>query len=234
MFRGNRQVSYDHVASSIWPGLKPYVSTIFENYVWIIGDGKQINFWNDKWLSRPISNYLSFRDSLKDVLEAKVSDFITSDGNWQIPQVISSKLPGLTAEIDQLVIPKATCDDHLVWTNLISGSLCLKDAFLHLHPNGQTLSWDRLIWSKSIPPSKTFALWRFIQKKMPTDDRLMLRGCNLVSMCSMCGSCSEIEEHLFLDCPFVVSLWNWLSGNINHAIDLSSISPILEVCNKDW
>ncbi|KAF6168077.1 hypothetical protein GIB67_011462 [Kingdonia uniflora] len=35
--------------SSIWTGLKDAIATVKANSKWIIGSGKDINFWRDCW-----------------------------------------------------------------------------------------------------------------------------------------------------------------------------------------
>lgn len=50
----------------------------------------------------------------------------------------------------------------------------------------------------------------------------------------MCSSAAESTEHLFLQCPFAASIWNWLSGVINQVLDLSSVHSLLSVCNRNW
>jgi len=62
---------------------------------------------------------------------------------------------------------------------------------------------------------------------MPTDDNLRVRGCVVVSVCSLCLKSYETLEHLFLSCPFAVSLWNWIRGKLNCTINHSSILSLL-------
>ena len=43
--------------------------------------------------------------------------------------------------------------------------------------------------------------------RFPTEDRLCNTGFHLASRCSICGSSSEMAEHLFLLFPLAGSLW---------------------------
>lgn len=56
----------------------------------------------------------------------------------------------------------------------------------------------------------------------------------MVSMCSLCGKAYETADHLFLNCPFAVGIWNWLQGLLNSAIDHSSFTSLLSICDKRW
>jgi hypothetical protein len=73
-----------------------------------------------------------------------------------------------------------------------------------------------------------------IHNKLPTDDNLALRGCNLPSMCSLCYKDLDSSQLIFLHCPFALALWNWLSNITHQNINMSSILGVLEVCNKGW
>ncbi|KAF1898214.1 hypothetical protein Lal_00032980 [Lupinus albus] len=69
---------------------------------------------------------------------------------------------------------------------------------------------------------------------MPTYDNLQKRGCHLASMCSNCNTHVETSSHLFLTCPFVVKLWDWLGSIFNIHINTSPIDSIFSVCNGQW
>ncbi|CAL0326332.1 unnamed protein product [Lupinus luteus] len=66
---------------------------------------------------------------------------------------------------------------------------------------------------------------------MHTDDNLQRRGCSLVSICTLCKAHLETSEHLYLSCPFVIPIWQWLSSVFPIQFNLSSIADILKACN---
>ncbi|KAK3172170.1 hypothetical protein Dsin_032507 [Dipteronia sinensis] len=45
------------------------------------------------------------------------------------------------------------------------------------------------------------------QNRLPTKDRLYMVGFYLASSCSVYGVSSESADHLFLQCPLAVALW---------------------------
>ena len=101
-------------------------------------------------------------------------------------------------------------------------------------PAGPKRNWANLIWNAAIPPSKSFLVWRLIHRKMPTDDNLCARGCHMPSMCTLCGKDAETTNHLFLNCQFALSLWQWLQSIIGYNIDLSSLLTTFEVSKRGW
>jgi ribonuclease HI len=69
---------------------------------------------------------------------------------------------------------------------------------------------------------------------MPTDENLAIRGFLLPSMCSLCCKNLESTSHLFLQCPFALSLWNWFSSVINLNVNLNSIVDVLNLVSRGW
>lgn len=162
-----------------------------------------------------------------------MSDFIENK-NWSIPEEIASRFPVVCSEVQQTVIPLMPSSDQLVWQVSNSGDLSFKDAYSFLNPSNHPITWGKVIWSNCVPPSKSFLCWRLLHNKMPCDDNLCKRGCNIVSMCSLCGVAVETSDHLFLNCAFVQSIWNWLSSILQCNLDLSSFNSILTVCSRNW
>lgn len=53
-------------------------------------------------------------------------------------------------------------------------------------------------------------VYQALQNKLPTKDNLRNHGMYIVSHCSMCMHASESVVHLFLECPFAQSIWQWV------------------------
>ncbi|XP_019434823.1 PREDICTED: uncharacterized protein LOC109341375 [Lupinus angustifolius] len=94
--------------------------------------------------------------------------------------------------------------------------------------------WFKLIWSKAIPPSKSFIVWRWIHQRLPIDDNLQRRGCHIVSWCSICRSTTKSSNHLFLSCPLAAQIWNWTGNLFSCTIVNSSIEELLDSYNQGW
>ncbi|XP_019431129.1 PREDICTED: uncharacterized protein LOC109338368 [Lupinus angustifolius] len=179
-----RNKANSYVKSSIWPGIRKNWPTVLNNSVWIVGNGMNINYWCDKWLSIPLIDSLSIPSSLHNSLMASVADF-TFHSKWIIPKPIAEKFPNIAREIASIGI--SLNHNVLAWEGSNDGQLSLKDAFSYLALPSNPRNWCRMIWSDSISPSKSFTTWRLLHRRMPTNDQLQTRGCNLASMCSLCS-----------------------------------------------
>ena len=198
------KASTSYKVSSIWPGFKGALQTIDEQAIWIIGDGKQINIWEDRWLpSSPISC-----PSPLLTKSSKVSSFITTN-HWTIPSWFKHQYPFLVSDILQIHLPSKPSVDHLIWPLSPKGELTFKDAY-KFYNNSQPVHWVSHLWKPFIPPRVSCLSWKIMQNRVPTQDNLQKRGMFFVSRCEICKTNVDNVEHLFLKCPYAHTLWSWL------------------------
>lgn len=65
---------FSYVKSSIWPGIKLFLKTVYTNSIWRLGDGKLINFWLDKWLSQPLVDLMQIPPNFHQFLKSSVAE----------------------------------------------------------------------------------------------------------------------------------------------------------------
>jgi hypothetical protein len=136
--------------------------------------------------------------------------------------------------VEQVAIPLVDKEDKLLWTHSHDGELSFKDSFSFHCNTGQNIGWTKFVWNLSIPPSKSFVIWRCLHSKILTDDNLSLRGCNLPSMCSLCEKHLESSKHLFLECRFAKNIWSWLAAVLNVNFAFMDFSDIFKLCSASW
>jgi hypothetical protein len=112
--------------------------------------------------------------------------------------------------------------------------LKLKEAYIFKLQQFQELHWAKTIWSNDIQPSKSLFIWRLMHNKVPTDENLMVRGCALPSMCSLCSLNVESSFHLFFECEFAVKLWSWLANCLNLVLQFTTMEDMWKICDLDW
>jgi hypothetical protein len=198
VLKGSNPISY-HIFSSVWSSVKHKFYDICSNSSWQVGNGEMINFWLDPWCGDPLVHSLNIPQHLHPLLKAKVKDFIDNN-RWKIPTCLLLAYPALQSLTDNIIIPLREKEDKFFWKHSHDGDLTMKDSYSFHCFDGQHLSWTKTVWNLYIPPSKSMVVWRSLQHKLPTDDSLALRGCHLPSMCSLCESEMETNDHLFLTC----------------------------------
>jgi hypothetical protein len=157
---------------------------VLDNTHFIIGDGSKVNFWNDIWCgNQPLA--LSLNAPEMHASSLKVSEVIHNH-KWNLSSELETNFPTLKNSLEQIIIPLEDRDDLLAWNGSDSGSLTLKQAYLYKDHPFPHLHWAKLLWCKDIPPSKSLVAWRLMHNKLPTDENLILRGCNMPSVCNLC------------------------------------------------
>jgi ribonuclease HI len=204
---------------------------IKDNTVWLVGNGERINFWLDSWCGDPLVEQLGIPDHAR--LVSQVSDFIVN-GHWSIPPALSQMFPNLYSIISHVSIPLEVTQDTLIWKHTDNGDLELKQAYDFMLPRVQDLHWAKMVWNADIPPSKSFLAWRLMHEKLPTDENLMTRGCDIPSMCSFCHSHVESSFHIFFQCDFAIKLWSWLAGCLNTTLQFTSMDDMWKLCDSNW
>ncbi|XP_019427114.1 PREDICTED: uncharacterized protein LOC109335437 [Lupinus angustifolius] len=56
----------------------------------------------------------------------------------------------------------------------------------------------------------------------------------MASIYSLCKATAESAHYLFMTCPFVTPIWNWLRSVFPISLNLSSIRDILKACDLLW
>lgn len=185
-----------HIFSSIWSGIKHEYSMIKENTSWIVGNGEIINFWLDAWCGEPVIHSFNLNSHQIRDFPTKLCNYI-QHFHWLIPQDVSRLITNLGVLVSRVTIPRQHQEDMLIWKHTASGDLTLRNAFVFKKTHFPKIPWTKIIWSKDFPPSKSLRVWRLILGKLPTDENLSPRGCQLPSMCSLCGNQTETSFHLF-------------------------------------
>ncbi|GAU49757.1 hypothetical protein TSUD_301830 [Trifolium subterraneum] len=121
-------------------------------------------------------------------------------------------------KMNEVILPVEPLEDQLCWNHTSFGVLTLKDAYEFKRLQLPNLSWTKTVWCKDVPPSRSLLVWRLMHDKIPTDEKLMERGCSLPSLCSLCLSWSENTFHLFFECSFAFTLWCWLASVLDFNI----------------
>jgi len=156
------------------------------------------------------------------------------DFQWNIPWQLQLQFPSLRQIVESTTIPMDPKPDKLMWNESKSGDISLKEAYHFKNQHMQKLHWATTIWCVDIPPSRSLVAWRIMHDKMPTDEKLMERGCSIPSICNLCLKHEETTFHLFFDCSYAVKIWNWLANTLNLNLHFNNIEEIWHICDRRW
>jgi len=123
-----------HLTSSVWLGMKPHINYIISHSTWSVGNGRNISFWEDRWLEMSVAERWNIPSTLLPAIELQVADFIVQ-GRWCLPPYIRQKDPALADKILAITLPEEDIPDMLHWTLAADGTLTSKLAFHSLYGN---------------------------------------------------------------------------------------------------
>ncbi|KAF1881556.1 hypothetical protein Lal_00021408 [Lupinus albus] len=125
--------------------------------------------WYFNWFGETSVDQLGIPAEIETSLLATVADFRLHD-KWIIPSCITRLYPELLWKI-----ANNTCAgslDRMVWQNTNDRFLSRRSAYATISQSTTSLNWCKLIWTKYIPPSKSFLIWRIFHNRLPNDENL--------------------------------------------------------------
>jgi len=113
VLRGRSCIQH-HIFSSLWSGLKNEYNIVKDNTVWLIGDGKNINFWFEYCNGDPLVETLNLSTDQANSFPPKLCSYIHGF-HWRIPETLLQQFPSLTLLNSQVTLPTVTKPDKLLW-----------------------------------------------------------------------------------------------------------------------
>ncbi|GAU46194.1 hypothetical protein TSUD_93810 [Trifolium subterraneum] len=186
----------------------------------VLGDGKSIGFWKEKWIDNA-----SFKELFPNLFEkeldkqAVVADkgSWTADG-WSCLLFQEGLLTGCeaqdAAELHSLLAGYHPFDrkDNRRWIPEASGQFSVRSTYQFLQQRHKVdvvcpnvLEALKKLWKNDLPSKVSIFGWRLLLDRLPTRAFLRRRGVVTDSQelcCALCLSSVEDACHLFLHCNF--------------------------------
>nr|KYP62471.1 hypothetical protein KK1_017005 [Cajanus cajan] len=143
-----------YLSSKIWASIKDMYPQVKKSSTWSIGNGSKVNFWTDRWLSRPIVDIMNIHVSFHTKFKCSVSNFL-KDGSWHLPPDICGRVGN---QLGNIAIPLFELEDSLIWDSSPNGDMLFRDAYSFLRQTKPQINWEKIIRHKYIPPSKSFVV----------------------------------------------------------------------------
>jgi hypothetical protein len=192
----------------------------------ILGDGRDIGFWKEKWIGS--TNLRTLYPALYNKTSSPngtVAMFGYSNNNgwmWRFDwsDDLSAEEAVLVQELLNLLIPirpYSGVKDRRKWIPSPAACFSVKTAYadllnrliLPLLDDIKLLSLGRM-WKNNVPSKVSIFGWRLLLEKLPTRESLFSKGVItnvLDSCCVFC--CNQVEsiDHVFLHCQVSNSIW---------------------------
>ena len=181
---------------------------------WRIGDGKQINIFNNSWIPRPTI----FKPTTPPNLASGTCVAELIDGNrcWKEHIIYQCFGTDDAYLIVQIPLPRRQSEDILLWHYDKRGQHLVKSGYQvalsqkhHGIPscsNPNPSQWN-VIWKLKIPEKVKIFLWRAAKNILPTTENLWKKRVMQEAICPVCRSGWENTVHALVDCKIARKVW---------------------------
>lgn len=122
--RNGKLIKYS-IKSSLWKGFKDVFDFVMENCIWVIGNGKTVNFWMNNWAGEILSFKFKILEKFHSGLNKCITDY-WQDHSWTLHDNITIALRFLVPFISSYSISDLNFDDLLAWKIVEGGILSIK------------------------------------------------------------------------------------------------------------
>jgi ribonuclease HI len=208
-------------SSYTWQSILAGLECFKRGCIWRVGDGNQINIWNDQWI--PTSHNMKIQTRRGRRLVTTVNELINPiDGRWD-EQLIRDVFWPIDAE-RILKIPLFNGREDLVaWHFNRNGLFSVRSAYHVQWENkfgsrpeahqagGSDYSqvWKGL-WELKLPSKIKIFGWRALRGFIPTRGILANKHVGNDSSCPVCHMGCEDIYHLFFNCQRAQAIWRCL------------------------
>ena len=179
---------------------------------WVLGDGRKVRFWKDKWLLNEPRLQSSMVEIPVEMVEAKVRDLWQSGTGW-LTQALEPYMPlQMRLRLASMVVDDITgACDRMSWSENKDGAFFVKSAYAFLtrdvsqRPNMEALY--KRIWSVGAPERVRVFLWLVSRQVIMTNMERKRRHLCDNGVCQLCKNGDETILHVLRDCSAAAGLW---------------------------
>ncbi|KAG7579199.1 hypothetical protein ISN45_Aa03g033600 [Arabidopsis thaliana x Arabidopsis arenosa] len=232
--------------SSTWRSVAMGIrEVVFPGQSWVLGDGKEIKFWKDKWLMhKPLIELVEGELPAERENELVKSLWQDSVG-WKLDRITPFTSNDTRLRLGALVVDSVTgAKDRVSWGENSEGKFTVRSAYQLVsrdeNPRPDMEKFWARVWRVVAPERVRVFLWLVgNQAVMSNAERFRRHLCDS-SICQVCKSGEEDTLHILRDCPAMQGIWTriiparlrhtffsmtlleWLWGNLSGGIIVES------------
>ncbi|XP_028083384.1 uncharacterized protein LOC114284637 [Camellia sinensis] len=198
-----------------------------QNFRLVVGNGRRLQFWNDKWcLNQNLSVLFPRLFTLSVEKDGKLADFFNrkvsaSDWNLVFRRPLLAWKEEEVQKLNDFLRNAPSLQEGVVdscsWLAHPSEEFTVASFWMWVEARqGVDLTVTRCIWNNLAPPKVQFLSWLAWKGRIKCSEFLQRIGVLSLSTSALCVFCrAELEtvNHVFLHCPFIWKLWanlvNW-------------------------
>ncbi|OVA01252.1 Reverse transcriptase zinc-binding domain [Macleaya cordata] len=195
-------------ASWAWKCLHQIKEKIKPFITWIVGDGKFIDPWCDRWI--PEIGTAQPKQNTNPEPTLKVADFIDQETRtWNRSKLHMHFDQSFIERIVAIPLSSATSRDRRAWELTRDGVFTSKSAYFGLRTQRNQTSEEiwKAIWRTKLPHRIQLFIWKGAKNAIPVRDILYKRMNIGDNRCPRCNQDTETVIHALVTCPYVSRIW---------------------------
>lgn len=184
----------------------------------VVGNGRHISFWFDKWCDMGVMIEILGDRGIIDMgirIEATVEEVLLNPRMRKRHR--RAVLSDIERELEKLMV---THDPNVRDQDLWRSPLGYKPNFSTQHTwqlireSGTICTWGKSTWFPQATPKYAFIAWLATRNRLATMDRVASWGQVVDTTCVLCKSAQETRNHLFFECFVSSQIWKQLTQGI--------------------
>jgi hypothetical protein len=171
-------------------------------------DGKQIRFWEDKWLGDNTlkEQYLNLYNIVRNKSATVAKNFSTRPLNVSFRSLVAANLQSWHHLILRLAnVHLRERVDIFRWL-LKHDGLFSAGSMYQAYLDSYIVPYNNYLWKIKIPLKIKVFLWLLYREALLTKDNLVKRNWHGNELCSFCNNHESIQ-HLFFECVLAKYIW---------------------------
>ncbi|KAJ0877928.1 putative reverse transcriptase zinc-binding domain-containing protein [Helianthus annuus] len=210
----------------------------------VVGDGLNLRFWIDPWLTmEPLKLRFPRLFRLDGNKRCTVADRIPEGNGSGMIGWIWKRYPSSELEIEELIqchrylssVVLSTREDYWVWSHDPREGYSVKEARRWMKGSNQSVNNLTYKWCTWVPGKCNIFMWRASLDRLSTKEALRCRNINVGDgACALCSELDETVDHLFSGCRVACGVWDaigsWLKVPRFFVFSFSDVIQLLTIC----
>lgn len=203
-------------ASSTWRSiLSGLREVVLPGVSWVIGDGREIRFWSDKWLLQEALSEVARVDLPMGFAEIKARDMWRNRRGWDLTRIMPYVEDSMRLRLAVVVLDDVTgAKDRFSWGGDAARKFTVQSAYAlftrNPAPRQQVGELFNRLWRTVVPERVKLFMWLAMNQVLMTNVERHRRHLSDSNICPVCKSGQETILHILRDCPAMAGIWQRL------------------------